>query len=235
MARRRKCAAGDGRRAVAYLRVSTDDQNLGPEAQRATITAWARRGGLEVVAWREERVSGGAPLEDRVVLAQALADLRALGAGVLVVAKRDRLARDVVIAAMIEGAVRDAGARVESADGMLADDSPMAVAMREMSDVFAKFERGLIRDRTRAALRALRDSGRRHCRKAPFGSRWEDGRRVQDASESALVLEVVRMREAGESMGTIADALNAAGRPCRSGRWHSTQVRRVLLRASQAT
>lgn len=42
---------GDAKAAVGYLRVSTDEQNLGPEAQRAAILAWALRNGVTVVAW----------------------------------------------------------------------------------------------------------------------------------------------------------------------------------------
>lgn len=37
---------GDPKRAVAYLRVSTDEQRLGPEAQRAAIAAWGAREGV---------------------------------------------------------------------------------------------------------------------------------------------------------------------------------------------
>ncbi len=40
--------------AVAYLRVSTDEQRLGPEAQRASIEAWAKREGVAVVAWHAD-------------------------------------------------------------------------------------------------------------------------------------------------------------------------------------
>ena len=35
--------------AVAYLRVSTQEQDLGPEAQRAAIQMWAERQGVRVV------------------------------------------------------------------------------------------------------------------------------------------------------------------------------------------
>src|SRR3954469_11593790 len=89
--------------AVAYLRASTDEQRLGPEAQRAAIEAWAAREGVSVVAWHVDAgISGGSDLADRPALVAALGALRAARAGVLVVAKRDRLARDVAVAAAIE-------------------------------------------------------------------------------------------------------------------------------------
>jgi DNA invertase Pin-like site-specific DNA recombinase len=37
--------------AVAYIRASKGDQKLSPEAQRASIEAWARSQGVSVAAW----------------------------------------------------------------------------------------------------------------------------------------------------------------------------------------
>src|SRR5689334_18053073 len=114
----RRARPGNSRLAVAYLRASTEDQKLGPEAQRAAIETWAAREGIEVAAWYVDAgVSGGSALDARPALGAALAALRGMGAGVLFVAKRDRLARDVAVAAMIEKATIAAGAKVVSADG----------------------------------------------------------------------------------------------------------------------
>ena len=55
--------------AVAYLRVSTEDQHLGPEAQAATIAAWATREGVTVAHWcSDEGVSGSAGVDARPTL-----------------------------------------------------------------------------------------------------------------------------------------------------------------------
>ncbi len=67
-------------------------------------------------------------MDQRPALVAALAELRAEGAGVLVVAKRDRLARDVYIAAGIERHVARLGARVWSADGVGNGDAPADLA-----------------------------------------------------------------------------------------------------------
>ena len=56
----------DMRVAVAYLRVSTSEQHLGPEAQRAAIEAWAARENITVVAWHTDHgVSGRSDIDDR--------------------------------------------------------------------------------------------------------------------------------------------------------------------------
>src|SRR5215831_17616573 len=93
---------GNSSLAVAYSRVSTEDQNLGPEAQRAAIEAWAARHGVAVVSWHHDHgVSGATPAAERPALLEALAAVRAHGAGVLVALKRDRIARDVAVAVTI--------------------------------------------------------------------------------------------------------------------------------------
>src|SRR5262245_49245611 len=93
-----------GMKAIIYLRVSSDEQaesGLGLEAQLATCTAWAAARGYEVAGvYRDEGVSGTVPVHKRAGL---LAGLSALGRdSVLLAAKRDRLARDVGVAAIIE-------------------------------------------------------------------------------------------------------------------------------------
>jgi DNA invertase Pin-like site-specific DNA recombinase len=153
--------ATDSNTAVAYLRVSTDRQELGPEAQRAAIEAWAAREGVTVAAWHVDAgVSGAAAIADRPELVAALASLTVHRAGVLVVAKRDRLARDVMAAAMLERMALDAGARIVSAAGEGTDSNdPSAVLMRTLVDAFAQYERAMIAARTKAALGAKRARG----------------------------------------------------------------------------
>jgi len=69
--------------------------DCGPNGRSGRPTCPAAASCVEVLAWREERgVSGGAELTERPWLLAALDDVAAHRAGLLVVAKRDRLARD---------------------------------------------------------------------------------------------------------------------------------------------
>ena len=230
MERRKK--TGNPKLAVAYLRVSTDDQNLGTEAQRAAITSWARRSGVEVLSWHEDRVSGGIGVDDRPGLLNALGTLRDRQAGVLVAAKRDRIARDVVVAATVEQMARDAGARVVTADGVAVEDTPEGALMRGLMDLFAQYERSVIKARTKAALAVKKRNGQRYSRRAPLGFRFDDGRMVEDEGERATLQRVREMREKGLSIARITSILNAEGVTCRGGRWHATTLSRVLRRAA---
>ena len=217
--------------AIAYLRVSTDEQHLGPEAQRAAIEAWAAREAMHVVAWHVDRgVSGAAPLDRRPALLEAV-DALPRG-GVLVVAKRDRLARDVVIAAMIERAAARVGASVVSADGVGVGDGPEAALLRAMVDAFAQYERALIRTRTKGALQAKRRKGER-VGGVPFGYHLaDDGTHVvRDDAEQRTLVRVHALARDGLSQRAIAELLNAELVPARGNRWHATTVARLLARA----
>lgn len=148
------------RLAVAYIRVSKDEQKLGPEAQRAAVEAWAAREGIQLVAWHvDQGVCSVTPIDQRPALVAALAALREHGAGVLVVAKRDRIARDVVLTAGVERAAAQCGAAVVSAAGEGNGAAPADQFMRTVIDGAAQYERALIRARTRAALAAKRARG----------------------------------------------------------------------------
>jgi len=223
----------DPLRAVAYLRVSTEEQRLGPEAQRATLHAWAAREGLVITVFHTDQgVSGTRELEGRPGLMSALASLRSEKAGVLLIAKRDRLARDVAVAALIERAVKAAGARIVSADGMGNGQGASDDLFRGVLDVMAQYERALIGMRTRAALAVKKAQGTR-LGGVPFGFRREGKGLVEEPAEQATLAQIYALRGRGFSYARIARWLDDRKVAPRSGqRWHLTQVVRLLGRAA---
>lgn len=231
MARSKKPPVPDPAKAVAYLRVSTEDQALGPEAQRAAIETWAARQGVTVATWHTDQgVSGGSPIEDRPALLAALRDIEDQRAAHLVVAKWDRVARDVMIAAMVERMAERLGARVVSADGVGAGDGPEAALMRSIVQAFAAYERALIRIRTKAAMKALRAKGQ-WCGEVPFGFRLgEDGRTlVEDLQEQQAILTARQLRERERwPFQRIADELARQGLRPRGARWYPMTVARMV-------
>lgn len=216
--------------AVAYLRVSTDDQHLGPEAQRAQLEAFARREGLTIGAWHLDQGIGGAvALERRPALLAALASLEELGAGVLLVARRDRLARDVVLAALVERLCERQGARLVSAAGEGGDD-PAGQLMRRIVDAFAEYERALIRARTVAALAAKRRRGER-AGAVPWGYRADAAGRLEAEPRELAAAELARtLHASGLSVRAIVAELEARGVTGRAARPLCRASVRNLLR-----
>lgn len=136
---------------VAYYRVSTKKQGLGLDAQRAIVEAYATDNGLDIVEEVEEKESGKEC--DRPGLNLAMATARRHRAA-LVVAKADRLSRDISFAAQVF---------FNSGLNVIALNLPAeAAADRLMFGVYfglAAQEAKLISDRTKAALAALKAKG----------------------------------------------------------------------------
>ena len=220
----------DPRVAIGYIRVSTEDQQLGPKAQREAIERWARSNDVRVVEIHQDLgISGGAPIEERPGLLKAIDALGANGAGVLLVAKRDRLARDVIVSAMVERLAQRASASIISADGTGNGVGPEAALMRAIIDAFAAYERALIRSRTKSALAVKRGRGERVSGRAPLGYGFDDhGKLVNIASEQAVIAKVRTLYSSGVSLNEIARRLNAERVPCRGVRWYPSSVRSIV-------
>jgi len=233
---RPKKLPGDPHLAIAYLRKSTRGQTVAQ--QRDAIEAWASADGVTIVAWFEEAVSGGAPLDERDAMLEALASLRPNRAGVLVAAKRCRIARNVSTAAVIERMTTEAGARLVTADGIDSGPSPEGQFIRQIFDAWAQYERALIGARTKAALGAKRKRKER-IGSVPFGYRGVPSGRfsargkpitavVEHPGEQETLMRMRLLKAAGASNAAIAKALQEEGRQPRGERWHATTVQRAL-------
>ena len=221
------------RRGIGYVRVSTDQQagsGLGLDAQRHAIQQAAERGHIALAAVYEDAgISGAKDIADRPGLLDAVNALKR--GDVLLIAKRDRLGRDVVAVALIERLIARKGARVLSAAGEGTDsDDPTAMLMRRIVDAFGEYERLLIGARTKAALKAKRAQGLR-IGNVPFGyALAEDlGTLVLCDGEQAVLTTIRALREQGRSLRAVAAALNEQGLRTRSGTaWRHEYVANLL-------
>lgn len=216
-------------RAIGYARVSTDDQHLGVDAQRAAMETWCRQRKLDLVAVHVDHgVSGGAPVDERPGLMAALADLQR--GDVLLVARRDRLARDVVQAALTERLAERVGAKVCSCAGEGEGDTPTDQLLRRIVDCFAEYERAMIRARTRAAMGVKRARGEYTGGRAPYGwRRGPGGRLVEDVREQEAQGFAFGCKRQGNSLRMIARRLDEEGYPTRGGTpWGASQVAALL-------
>lgn len=244
MGRPRKTTKQRAATAVAYLRVSTEEQTI--QQQRDEIEVWSQRSGIRVLDWFvDEGISGAAPLTERPALMDALVALKVESAGYLVAWKRDRLARDVGSACAIERLSREAGAQVITADGVDASDTPEGQLMRTIFDALAQYELAMIRARTKVAMRSKKKRGEvvgsipyGYAASSPKRDRGVDGKRRPIAGGQRLLvplaheqrgLERMRaLRATGASCRAIADALTTEGYKPRGKRWHVKSVQRSL-------
>ena len=218
---------------VTYLRVSTDRQGksgLGLEAQRAAVVEYVSGKG-QIAAEYVEIESG--KKNERPQLASAMAEAKRVGA-VLLIAKLDRLARNVAfIANLLESGVEIAAADMPEANRFL---------LHVMAAV-AEHEAQAISDRTKAALAAAKARGVALGWSMP--ERKEEQRRAarkgasknaQKADQHAAnVRPVIRQIAAGgASLRQIADELNIRGiKTARGGLWYAGTVRNLMARENE--
>lgn len=213
---------------VAYVRVSTDKQGrsgLGLEAQEAAVDGYAAAHNNDIIARFVEVESG--KRNDRPELAKALAVCRKHKA-TLVIAKLDRLARNVAfIASVMEGNV-----------DFVAVDMPSATRLTiHILAAVAEHEREMISARTTAALQARKARGSRLGAPDPMvGSAAGVARlRARAAAHAENIMPIIdSVRASGiTSLAGIAAALNARGiKSARGGAWHPATVARVIARAA---
>ncbi|MGZ8285361.1 MAG: recombinase family protein [Allosphingosinicella sp.] len=218
---------------VAYYRVSTAKQGrsgLGLDAQRKGVADYLNGGDWHLIGEFVEIESG--KIDARPQLKEALSICELTGA-TLVVAKLDRLSRNVAFLA----ALQDSGARFVAADMPEANELTIHI----MAAV-AQAERKAISRRTKEALAAAKARGKKlggsrgnlqDLRKGPAASAAVRSATARDrAIKVAVHVEAARAAGA-QSLRQIAAALNSAGITTPRGqRWQAAQVRSVMQRAS---
>ena len=207
----------DGNRAVAYLRVSTDEQRTGIEVQRCAIELIAKQRGLVLVSEQiDEDVSGTLEINSRPALSRAIELLRSNQADRLVVAKLDRLARDVVVANQIDRAATKSGWAIVFGDLDIDTGTAAGKLQLSMFASFAQFERDRISERTREALAVKRSQGVKLGRPAVLPAQ--------------VVKRIRREHKAGKSLRAIAAGLTADAVPTARGGavWQSSTIQKVL-------
>jgi DNA invertase Pin-like site-specific DNA recombinase len=222
---------------IGYVRVSTDKQGhsgLGLEAQLAAIQGYAQQQQGEIVQVYREVETG--TRDDRPELLKAMAQAKRIRAR-LVIAKLDRLARDVHFVSGL----------TKSGVDFVACDNPVANKLTiHILAAVAEDEAERISQRTKAALAAAKArgqllgsarpghwEGREEARKAGAakGSKAAKAKRDNEALPVYLPAAKVakRLSDEGASLQEIADELNAEGLTTLRGReWNRMQVSRLL-------
>lgn len=221
---------------IPYYRVSTARQGrsgLGLEAQRAAVNEAVQREGGTLLPEHVE-IETGTSKRTRPVLAAALDQCRLTGA-TLVIAKLDRLARNVhFVSGLMEAGVE-----------FVALDLPQANRFTiHILAAVAEQEARMISERTRGALKAAKargvqlgnPNGAAALRRAGKGNAAACTA-VRNAAErhAASVAQVVRELAPGRSDRALAAELNARHvRTPRGGQWHAASVARLRARIGLA-
>jgi DNA invertase Pin-like site-specific DNA recombinase len=220
---------------VAFYRVPTAQQGasgLGLDGQVAAVEQYARDRGVAIL--RAYRVVASGRRADRLELANAIAHARRSNA-TLVIAKLDRLARDVhFLAGLMEARVDFVACDNPHANRLtipilaaVAEDEARRISERTVAALAAFKARGGVLGAARPGAPRLTAEARE--RGARGGGRAAHER--ADAAYADLAAMLAVLRAEGLSLRAIAARLNEEGHTTRGGRpWNPVQVARVLIR-----
>lgn len=220
---------------VAYIRVSTDGQvgedKFGLEAQREQIQEYCDRNGMTITKWYSDEGESGAKYRqgfDEIVYG----DVSNPPVEAVVVAKSDRVARDINIYFYYQGALLRKGIELISVCEDFGQFGVFAGALKAFTLTCAEMERDNITKRTKAGRTVKATQGGYSGGRPPYGYRIDDGKLVIYEQEAEVVRKVFMMKDKlGKSYQAICDYLNDEGiRSVSGGRFVTSTIQRIYER-----
>lgn len=222
-------------KALAYVRVSTDEQadaGYGLEAQEHAIRAFAESQGYELVdVIADPGVSGSTRPADRPGFMRVVDLANEQVFSILIVWKFDRLARSLEYAVTTVNTLQEQyGVVLRSVTEPIDTATPMGQTIFALLAGFAAQERMAITQRTLSGKREKAKRGGFVGGAAPLGYRRDrEGGLVIDDEEARVVRWIHGLRESGHTLQAIADVMNRENIPTKRGRrWYPGTVRYVL-------
>ena len=213
---------------IAYHRVSTQKQGLsglGLEAQKQSVLNYLNGGNWELIQEFVEVETGkGADALDRRPKLKAAIDACKKQKATLIIAKLDRLARNVhFISGLLETGV----------DFVCADMPQANKVMLQMYSVMAEWERDQISKRTKDALAAAKARGVVLGAAGAANLKPNIEARQQAANDFTGKLRgiIEGMKARGLTQRAMCDELNSLGvKTAKGGEWGLIQLQRVMKR-----
>lgn len=211
------------KRAVAYCRVSTagqvGDDKFGIDAQKEMIREYCAGNDIEIVDWYiDEGVSGAE--KRRPALGRLLeGEVTNPPVQYVVIAKTDRLARDINVYYGFKSRLADMGLSIISVkEDWSAQDRLTAMILENFMAVVAEIEKENIRVRMMGGRRQKSKRGGYSGGRAPMGYKIVDGELVINEEEAPVVRFIFARKKAGATMLSTVNALNENGYRTRNGK-----------------
>jgi DNA invertase Pin-like site-specific DNA recombinase len=207
--------------AVGYMRTSSRS-NVGPDRdsekrQRASIEAFAKAAGYEVVEWfYDAAVKGADPVDTRPGFKAMLDRIEGNGVRSIIVESPDRFARDTIVQITGHELLKKRGIALvpSTAPDFFIEDTATAKLVRTVLGGVYEFEKATLV----AKLRGARE------RKRATGVKVEGRRTIaQVVPRATAMARELRRQQPEPSYAAIADMLAAAGFKARSGKSYFPQ------------
>jgi DNA invertase Pin-like site-specific DNA recombinase len=223
--------------AAGYLRVSTDNQaaddKFGLIEQRELIEKYASNNGFKIVEWYSDPGVSGALL-DRPGLNELLKASKGKQFQAVIIAKMDRIARDLYIQLWVEKELKIYDVSLISASEPLNGNDPMTQAFKQMLGVFAQLEKEIIAGRLAGGRKQKANTGGYAGGRAAIGYTAKRGQKylmVNDEKAAAVRRALELSRKRSLSLQDIADILNREGYTTAENKtFTKMQVKRIIDR-----
>jgi len=211
-------------RAVGYIRVSGIEQvkeGQGLEIQETKIERYCSELGWELVrVYRDEGISG-TERSKRAGLMALLDDSLNDKFDAVVVAAKDRLARETELGLAIRRELMDADCRIFSVNGANLEGR-QGKLMDTVELAFSDYERAVISERLLDGRRKRAEKGQYPAGRAPFGYRWsrpgDTKQLLVDPEEAEVVRTIFSLYYRMRSLADLAESLKNAGHVNRAGK-----------------
>lgn len=220
-------------RAIIYLRVSTIHQKESGAGLKSQLTLCkhiaARLKIKDKLFFQDAGVSGFLAIEDRPGLSSALIELKK--GDIFIVASRDRIARDTIIAIQVERIIEKCGAQLICASPSNHTlNASYSLAHRRRADIKAELIRERIQIQTTKSL-ARRKKMFKRVGTIPYGYKIKRGSNLMQIykKEQQVINRVKSLRDQGTSLRDISKQLTHEGYSSRTKKpFGVTQVVNIL-------
>ena len=208
---------------VAYIRVSTDNQagedKFGIDSQKEIVMNYCAAHDMQISEWYVDKGESGVK-ENRPALDELLyGEIRNPPVEAVVVAKSDRVARDIKLYYYFMMLFEKKGMKLISAtEEVVNDDTGLGNVYKALMLFVAEQERANINKRTSGGRAVKSSRGGYAGGRTPFGYRASDHKMVIVPEEAEAVRTIFRMKdEEGATYQAICDYLNEQGVTNKSG------------------
>lgn len=221
------------KKAVGYCRVSTDGQvgedKFGIDSQKEQILEYAKRNDYEILEWFiDEGVSGvkeSRPAFDKIIYG----DVSNPPYESVIVAKNDRIARDINIYFYYKMMLKKKNITLISISEDFGQFGVFSSILEAFTLCVAEMERENIMKRTALGRDIKAEKGGYAGGQAPYGYKVVDKKLVIVPEEATAVRDIFKMSEEGKTLAVIAEEMNRRGLLTHRGKHFRTSTIQTIL------
>lgn len=223
------------KRAVAYMRVSTNEQAgedaFGLEAQKAEIIDYCKKNEIKIIDWFVDEGVSGADKHKPALDAIISGAITNPPVEMVVAAKSDRISRKVEYYYAYKIELQKVGIEIVSVTEDFGRDTIFTPLLEAVTAAMAEVERNLITSRTSGGRKVKASKGGYSGGRTPYGYFADKNVKcmIINQEQAEVVRLIFKMKRDGCTFQRIVDELNNRGYTNKSGsKWSISSVQVII-------